>query len=86
MPVIEAMSHGIPVLTSQTSALGEISGGAALLVDPTDVSSISAALNRLIAEPQLRDDLGEKGRVNSAKFTWDLAVEKTWAVYRELLD
>ncbi len=85
MPVIEAMSHGIAVLTSQTSALGEISGGSALLVDPTDVSSISAALNRLIAEPQLRDDLGQKGRLHSSKFTWELAVEKTWAVYGELL-
>jgi len=85
MPVLEAMSRGVPVLTSNTSALPEVSGDAALLVDPADVDSIAHGLQSLMEDEGLRADLIRKGFEHSSQFTWEKAVEKTWQVYRELL-
>jgi len=85
MPVLEAMAWGTPVLTSNRSALPEISGDAALLVDPLDVHSIQAGLQRLVDDQELRATLSARGRELCRKFSWDSAVEKTWAVYQELL-
>jgi glycosyltransferase involved in cell wall biosynthesis len=85
IPVIEAMARGLPVLTSDRSALPEAAGGAALLVDPTDQTSITGGLTKLVTDPQLRAELRAKGLARAATATWALAVERTWAVYRELL-
>lgn len=84
MPVLEAMAHGVPVLTSNRSSLREVSGNAALLVDPADVNSIAAGLNKLIDDAQLRQSLRAKGLKHVTNFTWEAAVEKTWQVYKEL--
>ena len=86
MPVLEAMSRGIPVLTSNTSALPEVSGDAALLVEPGDAESIAHALESLMENESLRTELIRKGLEHSSQFTWEKGVEKTWQVYRELLD
>ncbi len=85
IPVLEAMARGIPVLTSDGSALREVAGDAAVLVDPRDLESITAGLHRLTADRELREQLGEKGRGRSAGFTWENAVAKTWDVYDELM-
>jgi glycosyltransferase involved in cell wall biosynthesis len=85
MPVLEAMARGVPVLTSNRSALLEISGDAALLVNPLDVDSIADGLRSLIDSEDLRAGLIAKGLMHSAHFTWEKAVEQTWSVYRELL-
>ena len=85
IPVLEAFARGIPVLTSDGSALREVAGGAALLVDPLVVDSIAAGLIRLTEDDELRTQLAEKGRIRSAGFTWEKAVESNWSVYRELL-
>lgn len=71
LPILEAMSHGIPVVTSQTSAMSEVAGDAALLVDPEDVSSIAAGLARVACDPDLRADLARRGPARAALFTWD---------------
>lgn len=84
MPVLDAMARGVPVLTSNGSALREISGDAALLVDPTDTSAIAEALGRLTSDAALRAELRAKGLAHAQTFSWKAAVEKTWAVYREL--
>jgi glycosyltransferase involved in cell wall biosynthesis len=84
MPVLEAMSHGVPVVTSQRSALPEVAGDAALLVDPLDSEAISEALARLAADPDLRDDLARRGIERARQFTWESAVEQTWRVYTEI--
>ena len=85
MPVLEAMASGVPVLTSNRSALPEVAGDAALLVDPVDTEAITSALRRLTEDETLRDELIERGLRRAAGFTWEESVRKTWAVYEELL-
>jgi glycosyltransferase involved in cell wall biosynthesis len=85
MPVLDAMAHGVPVITSNGSALPEAAGDAALLVDPTDTDALSEALVRLSSDDALRQDLIHRGLARARELTWESAVEKTWAVYNELL-
>jgi O-antigen biosynthesis alpha-1,2-mannosyltransferase len=85
MPLLDAMASGVPVVTSNASALPEVTGDAAVLVDPADTSSIAEGLRKLIGDPQLREQLVQKGLARSREFTWENAVEKTWKVYQELL-
>ncbi|HUS06486.1 MAG TPA: glycosyltransferase family 1 protein [Bryobacteraceae bacterium] len=85
IPVLEAMAAGVPVVTSNTSALPEVAGDAAILVDPVDESAIATALRLLVEDEILRDRLRAKGQLRAASFTWKNAVEKTCAVYKELL-
>jgi glycosyltransferase involved in cell wall biosynthesis len=85
MPVLEAMARGVPVLTSNRSALPEVSGDAALLVDPTDVEAIRTALVSLAADEGLRARLGQQGTLRAASFSWEAAVSRTWSAYCELL-
>ena len=81
MPVLEAMAAGVPVLTSNLSALPEVAGDAALLVDPCDTDALAAGLERLVRDEGLREDLAARGRRRSAGFTWNKAVGLTWNVY-----
>ena len=81
MPILEAMAHGVPVLTSNCSAMPEVAGDAALLADPLNIGD---ALLRLAEDQSLRDDLIRRGLEHIKQFTWESAIEKTWAVYEEL--
>ena len=84
MPVLEAMASGAPVIASNRSAVPEVAGDAAWLVDPEDTDALAAALVALTRDPERRADLSRRGLDQAAKFTWAGAVEKTWQVYREL--
>jgi glycosyltransferase involved in cell wall biosynthesis len=85
MPVLDAMARGVPVLTSNRSALPEVAGDAALLVNPENGDEITAGLERITGDEELRRDLARRGLERSAQFSWGLAVEKTWSVYGELV-
>ncbi len=85
IPVLEAMAWGLPVITSNSSALAELGRDAALLVDPLSVQDIAGALNSLAASPSLRQTFAQAGKLRAEKFTWNRAIEKTYAVYSELL-
>ena len=85
MPLLDAMAREVPVLTSSVSAMPEIAGDAALLVDPIDVAAISDGLNKLVNDEALRQQLVRKGLKRSSEFAWEKAVEETWKVYQELL-
>jgi glycosyltransferase involved in cell wall biosynthesis len=84
MPLLDAMAREVPVLTSNTSAMPEVAGDAALLVDPIDVAAIREGLKELIDDEALRRQLAHKGLERSSEFAWETAVEETWKVYREL--
>lgn len=85
MPVAEAMAAGVPVITSNCSALPEVAGEAALLVDPASVDGLSASLTSLGKDEDLQKRMAVAGRQQAAKFTWAKALDQTLAVYRELL-
>jgi glycosyltransferase involved in cell wall biosynthesis len=75
IPVLEAMACGCPVVTSAGGACEEVAGGAAVLVDPLEVESIAAGIERA------RD--GQAGIERAREFTWESAAAATTAVYRE---
>jgi glycosyltransferase involved in cell wall biosynthesis len=85
MPVLEAMARGLPVVTSNRSALPEVAGDAAVLVDPQDPDALAAAISELIENGELRAELSRKGLERSRLYTWQRAAEATWSVYCELL-
>lgn len=82
LPVLEAMASGTPVLTSNVSALPEIAGDAALLVDPTDEEAIAAGITRLALDGQLREKLIAAGRARARQFSWDDTATGTIEAYR----
>jgi glycosyltransferase involved in cell wall biosynthesis len=85
LPVLEAMSMGAAVVASNTSAIPEVAGDAALLVDPIDEDAIAGALRRVLQEPDLRGDLSRRGRERAAGFSWEATARATLGVYREVL-
>ncbi len=85
IPILEAMAAGIPVVTSDRSALPEVAGTAALTINPSDTDELAAALNELASNETRRAQLQQLGLERAKQFTWQKAVEETLAVYRELL-
>jgi glycosyltransferase involved in cell wall biosynthesis len=81
LPVIEAMAAGVPVVTSNGSALREIAEGYAHLVEPLDVDAMAAAIVRCLADQEHRTQLIQLGRKRAADFDWDQTAEKTRDVY-----
>lgn len=81
LPVLEAMACGTPVVTANTTALPEVAGDAALLVDPTSVEQISAAMQQIVNDSPLRRQLRERGLSQAAQFSW----ARTVAQVHELL-
>ncbi len=84
IPLLEAMSWRLPVLTSDRSALPEVAGDAAIVVDPLDTEQIAEGLRRLATDEWLRSDLIARGLKRAEEFSWEKAVRTTWGVYREL--
>lgn len=83
IPVAQAMAVGVPVVTSNTTALPEVAGKAALLVDPSDPDDIAAAMYQVLTDQPLREKMIVKGIKQASKFTWKNAAEKTLAVLEE---
>lgn len=84
MPVLEAMATGVPVITSNRSALPEVAGDAAILVDPENTDELAGALVKLAGDEGERKRLSEAGEKRARLFTWDRAAQQTWEVWREL--
>lgn len=80
-PVLEAMACGAPVITSNRSALPEVAGDAALLVDPDDPSAIGEAIVRVIEDRSLAETLRARGFAHARRFTWEAAARRTEQVY-----
>ncbi|MFH0818674.1 MAG: glycosyltransferase family 1 protein [Patescibacteria group bacterium] len=85
LPIIEAMEHNLPVITSSCSCLPEIAGDTAVLVDPTDINGIANAINKVFCDENLREQMIIKGKKNILKFNWETTAEEIWAVYQKYL-
>ena len=70
LPILEAMACGLPVITSSVTAMPEVAGGAAVLVDPTSVEEISHAIERVVSDTSLRAELRQKGLIRASAFSW----------------
>ncbi len=84
LPILEAMACGTPVVTANTTALPEVSGDAALLVDPTSVKQISDAMEQVVSDTSLRQQLREKGLAQAAEFSWASTVSRVREVFGEV--
>lgn len=82
LPLLEAMACACPVVTSNTSAMPETAGGAALLADPKDPESIAGAIVEACGAEGQR--LRTRGPLRAGEFTWAATAERTLAVYREV--
>jgi glycosyltransferase involved in cell wall biosynthesis len=80
MPIIEAMSLGVPVITSSVSATAEVGADAALLVPPKDILAISEAMEKIYADASLRDTLIQKGLARAKLFSWSRAAREYLAL------
>ena len=84
LPVLEAMTLGTPVITSNTSSLPEVAGDAALLIEPNDSKKIAEAILKVIGDSQLRIDLIEKGKERAKLFSWEKTATETLKAYKSL--
>ncbi len=78
LPIIESMASGTPVLTSNTSSLPEIAGGAALCVDPTEISAIQAGIEKLVNDENFYVESIVKGLERAREFSWEKTAAETW--------
>jgi glycosyltransferase involved in cell wall biosynthesis len=84
LPPLEAMAHGTPVVTSNSSSLPEVVGNAAVLVNPENVFEIMRALRRVLLDQALRDKLKQRGYQQATKFSWEASARQILAVYRDV--
>jgi len=85
LPPLEAMAHGTPVVTSNTSALPEVVGNAALLVNPENVFEISRALQRALTDQTLRARMKAAGVEQVQRFSWETSVRRMVEVYTSVV-
>jgi len=86
MPILEAMACGCPVITSNVTACPEVAGDAALLVNPYSVEEIKEAMERIIEDKNLREELSEKGIERAKQFTWEKSARKHLEVFQKVVN
>lgn len=85
LPVLEAMSVGCPVITSDVCSLPEVAGGASLMTPPDDVSQIAEHCSAIESSSEFRSDLVNKGYLRANSLTWHAAAVSVSAIYDELM-
>ncbi len=78
IPVVEAMSAGVPVICSNTTSIPEVGGSAVLYADPCKTEQITDAMIKMAADKELRENLIEKGMIQKNKFSWDETARLLW--------
>lgn len=78
LPIVEAMQSGVPVISSNVTSMPEVAGDAAIYVDPFNVESIAAAMEKIYSDVQLRLELIEKGFGQKEHFTWNRTASLLW--------
>lgn len=84
IPILEAMKVGTPVVTSNVTAMPEVAGDAAQLVNPIDISAMAAAMNRVLKDEQLREEMRRKGYARASSYSWDKSCKQYLQVYKEI--
>ena len=85
LPVLEALRSGCPVVASEASSIPEITGEAAVLVDPHDAAGMANGVSRILSDTAFRKDLWTRGVARATAFSWERAAELTLGVYRRVL-
>ena len=85
LPLLEAMSRGTPVLTSNCASMPEVAGDAGILIDPHDVNSISQGLSILLGNDMQRNVLACRAMANAERFSWDRAAEETLQIFNDAI-
>src|SRR5829696_3140339 len=86
LPPLEAMASGTPVVTSNVSSLPEVTGDAAILVDPHDVGAIEYGMRRVLTDPALAAEMRAKGLIRARHFSWAQSVRRVREIYGEVAD
>jgi glycosyltransferase involved in cell wall biosynthesis len=86
IPLVEAMELQIPILTSNVTAMPEVVGDAAYLVNPLDINDIAKGMKLIIEDCDLADDLVKKGNEQKKKFSWDNSSKSLWEVIEKILN
>lgn len=86
LPILEAFSCELPVITSNFGAMAEVAKDGAILVDPLSVDDINKNFEELMADSGLRDQLVRKGLARAKQFSWQKTAEQTAQVYRSLIE
>lgn len=84
LPVLEAFAAQVPVITSNSTALPEVAGDAALLVDPCDGENIAWAMQKIVEDTALAAQLRQAGLKRAREFNWDKTAQATSTIYRQL--
>lgn len=84
IPLLEAMACGTPVISSCTSAIPEVAGDGAILVDPTDTEAIKNELIKIETDSEYRQRMIEKGLLRSKRFNWENTAKEVLSLYKEL--
>lgn len=85
LPVLEAMATECPVITSNVTSIPEVVGDAAKMFDPDNVDGMVAEVLNLIKNPDLRLELGKRGRERAKLFGWQKTAQTTMGIYKELV-
>lgn len=86
LPILEAFAANLPVITSNTTAIPEVSGDAAILINPQDTHAINQAMQLMIEAPDIRKPMQAKGQLIARQHTWDACARQTLAVYKYVLE
>jgi glycosyltransferase involved in cell wall biosynthesis len=86
IPVLEAMTMGVPVVAANRGALPDLLGDAGLLVDPEDEGAIGAAIERLLTDPALAAECARRGRARAEGFTWESSARRLAQAYTAAIE
>lgn len=86
IPMLEAMRCGVPVITSNTSSMPEVSGGKAVIIDPFKPEEITQGIIKLLNDEKYADEIVEQGYEQAAKFSWKSMAEHVLELYKEVYE
>jgi glycosyltransferase involved in cell wall biosynthesis len=86
IPLVEAMYAETAIVSGNTTSLPEVVGDAALLCSPDDHNEVAKQMKNLMENPELRDKLIEKGRIQRQKFSWDKSADRLWSCVEKAME